>query len=925
MELKACKTCGGTLVRKGNYQVCEYCGNRWEIDVANDIHAVERANAWEALREGDFEKAAELFENILMKDEKDHEAHWGCALALGGIVYVNDMSEHKKVPTCSNITEESFVQAPHVLKAIALAPPDIRENYQSQAQYIDNVRLEWLEKASKEPPYDVFISYKDSDREHGIDRTRDSQSAQDLYQVLLERNYRVFFSRITLQSKVAEQYEPYIYNAIKTAKVMIVYGEKLEYFSAPWIKNEWKRFMARQEKGEKHKNALVVAYKNINPGDLPVVLRSRQAMDAAGFSFMTNLLAHIERVIEESKQAAHLERIEIKGGQISKKATRIANQSLQVRELGSGAAANISISEKQQLSLASSYMKAGRWGEAGRLLDGVLFNNHANAKALWMKLQVMKQARNNTEMIARLPQFTAQDFNMVRQVLENASKGDAAEILDLMYISGRNVPQEVFYTVLNTILPYNYDNRQANIRQSFDIAIQRNMFSCFGLLLTTLASDDVDRYIDYHNRYARATKNMDEKMRCVQAVLSVDNGNIGALTQQFNLLWNNRQTTAAQLVSCLENILKYAKKPQEHLRGMLEEMPRILNNKMHCDFLRQAAKYYVGDLKNISTTLRELGYAMIGKGIFDEAEYWLNLALSVDEDNPDLYWGICLVRTRSTDDAQVNRSPVMLQSVPEYTKYLTLVDERTRQRAFRIEEEQRKNLKKNQLEDIMKAADRALSRRMFSEAIRCYSQALSFDICDQPRALWGICLARSSATNNRELADSSVLLNKLPEYNSYLSKASPANRSTAMSIAKEQENKKRMRAYRAKARTTLIFQIIGISLGVLLGLFMISCMFQSCEVCTDCGQMCGECGVGCVDGCADGCSEFAPICADCGCSTCLSLTSGCVECGSEAAYICADCGGCSVCGSVDNCTGLGAACDKCAKELDPDYYEDENY
>ena len=56
-----CKTCSGELERKGNYYVCKHCGHKWMVDVANDVNAVQRANAWEALRVGDFEKATELF------------------------------------------------------------------------------------------------------------------------------------------------------------------------------------------------------------------------------------------------------------------------------------------------------------------------------------------------------------------------------------------------------------------------------------------------------------------------------------------------------------------------------------------------------------------------------------------------------------------------------------------------------------------------------------------------------------------------------------------------------------------------------------------------------------------------------------------------------------------------------------------------
>ena len=276
MANNVCKSCGGSIYRQGSHYVCEFCGNKWEIDSSNDVHAVDRANAWRALREGDFEKAAELFEHIISGEKKNHEAHWGLALAMSGIQYVTDISENKKVPTCNNITESSFLKNADVGAAISLAPADIAETYRSQAEYIEKVRREWLEKASKEPGYDVFISYKDSDRENGIERTQDSIDAQDLYNALTAEGYRVFFSRVSLRSKISEQYEPYIYNAIKTAKVMVVFGEKPEYFRSVWVKNEWTRFKARVEKGEKHRNALVVVYKNMDPGELPVVLKSRQ-------------------------------------------------------------------------------------------------------------------------------------------------------------------------------------------------------------------------------------------------------------------------------------------------------------------------------------------------------------------------------------------------------------------------------------------------------------------------------------------------------------------------------------------------------------------------------------------------------------------------------------------------------------------------
>ena len=44
--MTVCKSCGAPVERVGNYYVCDYCGNKWEIDSGNDILYAE------ALQEG---------------------------------------------------------------------------------------------------------------------------------------------------------------------------------------------------------------------------------------------------------------------------------------------------------------------------------------------------------------------------------------------------------------------------------------------------------------------------------------------------------------------------------------------------------------------------------------------------------------------------------------------------------------------------------------------------------------------------------------------------------------------------------------------------------------------------------------------------------------------------------------------------------
>lgn len=683
MENIKCKTCGGSVNRVGNYYVCEWCRNKWEIDRGNDIHAVDRANAWSALRDGNFEKAVELFENIILKEDNNHEAYWGRALALSGIVYVTDMNENKKVPTCNNITEESFITNKDVQKAISLAPVDIADEYKQQASYIEKVRVEWLEKASKEPAYDVFISFKDSDRENGIERTQDSIDAQDLYNALIAEGYKVFFSRISLRDKISEQYEPYIYNAIKTAKVMIVFGERAEYFSSVWIKNEWSRFKTRIEKGEKHKNSLVVVYKNMNPGDLPVVLKSRQCLNASDMTFLSDLNRHIKRVVEESKRNVHLEKIEIAGGQIAKKATTLAVNSVQTREIGAGAIAETSITEKQSISLIYTYLAEQQWQEASSLVDDVLFNNPACAEALWCKILAIHQAENNEAIKDKINNFKSEDFGTIDKILNCASKDFAEIILTILYNSEEQTTADAYCSLLNIILPFSFSNRSVEIESAFGGTIERSKYIPFKLLLETLNSTDVDKYIFYNHKFATKSDNTTEQEECLKNILNVDEGNLDAI--RLLTIVNLKAFESEKAVCNFENLLKYTTDISCEIVRILDWLCENISNPNQCIFAKRLLQYYQGDISELEDKLLDLCYKMLNSGLFAEVEYFLNIILSFAPNRPEIYWALCLMKSKAKTEFELsNYSEILISEIPEFNKYLSLVDDKKRQEGLQI-------------------------------------------------------------------------------------------------------------------------------------------------------------------------------------------------------------------------------------------------
>ena len=112
----------------------------------------------------------------------------------------------------------------------------------------------------------------------------------------------MFFSRITLEDKLGIAYEPYIFAALNSAKVMVVLGTKPEYFNAVWVKNEWSRYLALIRGGAN--KVLIPAYRDMDPYDLPEEFSHLQAQDMSKLGFMQDLIRGIKKLTEVDKPAA---------------------------------------------------------------------------------------------------------------------------------------------------------------------------------------------------------------------------------------------------------------------------------------------------------------------------------------------------------------------------------------------------------------------------------------------------------------------------------------------------------------------------------------------------------------------------------------------------------------------------------------------
>lgn len=298
MAVLKCKMCGAPLEAVEGQQTvkCQYCESTQTIPRVDDelkLKMFERAT--ELRMNCEFDQAAVVFQNIATQYPDEAEAYWGLCLCEYGIEYVNDPKTGKKVPTCHRTSPTSILGELNFTKACSLASALAKMQYEEEAKAIEELQKSILQISRSEEPYDVFICYKETDDVTG-QRTEDSIAAQDIYTGLTDEGYKVFFARHTLRSKAGSEYEPYIYAALSSAKVMLVIGSKPEYFGAVWVKNEWSRYLGMMQTGDK---TIIPCYKQIDVGDLPLQLRHFQALDMEGVLFYGNLLSSIKRVITE--------------------------------------------------------------------------------------------------------------------------------------------------------------------------------------------------------------------------------------------------------------------------------------------------------------------------------------------------------------------------------------------------------------------------------------------------------------------------------------------------------------------------------------------------------------------------------------------------------------------------------------------------
>lgn len=190
----------------------------------------------------------------------------------------------------------------------------------------------------------------------------------------------MFFSRITLEDKLGVEYEPYIFAALNSAKIMLAFGTDYEYFNAVWVKNEWSRYLKLMAQ-DKSKH-LIPCNKGIDAYDMPKEFMKLQAQDLGKVGAVQDLLRGIEKIIPRK----------------------------QVQPAAAPQPAAAVSPVETYLKRAEMALEDGEWDRASTFCEQVLNIDPENAQAYLIKLLAEMQV-TKAEQLGNVMSFTADNMN----------------------------------------------------------------------------------------------------------------------------------------------------------------------------------------------------------------------------------------------------------------------------------------------------------------------------------------------------------------------------------------------------------------------------------------------------------------------------------------------------------------------------------
>lgn len=562
-----CSTCGGQLEEKNGKLVCKYCRSVYHaIEKISEAEVIALNNATTDRNRMLFDDAQEKYD-LLLKDYPDNtEANWGAFLCAYGIIYEKDYNDEYK-PTCHRLNECPVKKSPYYAK--------LTDENKKRADEIEELRLKILAEVKKIQPYDVFICYKQNEDKVSESApkipTRESKWARDIYEMLSrDLGLKVFFAEKSLSGTNVD-YEPHIYAALRSAKLMIVLASSIEHVNAVWVKNEWKRYAKYIREGED--KTLRVVYDGVEPYELPKELQNKQAICHDDINWNESLANSVRELFNAAPELARKEykeitytRKEVEHGQVDK------------RELPVFEKTSVPASEETNLKTIESLMGLKKFKPAVANLRVVLAANRACSRG-YLDLFLCENECANAEAFVNGKKAVASFANYENALASAETEEEKTEILDVLVSRIHNTPTLALFEEFAHLPNATKDQTRKVMLSVYDKAKETCDCALFDALLKMVA--DTDQFIEWNFEFAKSlhlAKKSQIAKKYIDAVLNLDEGHQEALLYQYMIQIGAKDENAFFL-HCYDKLKDYKEIEKIYEYGYFSRLSSLLFEK----------------------------------------------------------------------------------------------------------------------------------------------------------------------------------------------------------------------------------------------------------------------------------------------------------------------------------------------------------
>jgi len=663
---RVCKNCGGRqyAVVGQNMVKCQFCGTLYVDEHGSKEEETLTVWAYEKLRQFKFESALDEFDKILAMYPMSFEAYFGKVLAKHKIVLYSRRGTSNKKPRFFGDSISTISEDDDFKSAIENAPEEVAKTYNDTARLVSKI-AEGYQKIANTSRYDVVVSAMN------FDKSKPDEKISSLLSGLEGKKLSTYFVQ-----GLEKENEEETFNALKTAKVFVLYANKQTGYNDSEVKNLFDRFRYFISQKEKTQTSFVIAFDNgVTSDNLPKELASiKNTVDLTQLAVVDALVRKVKTESEKAdSQVAKIEKVKL--GKVSTvKKKKVEVETISASELGNYKVENIELGEANKIKWVFISLKNGDFESARSVAKKELAKDPNNAELLFAELLCDNKVRTAGEFFQDIANFKEKE--RIDNILKFAPKEFAEMIIDNWSNLVINLDSEEYYnSFLLYLAQYNTPNRDKLVTAAENKALESLDPSLIEKVLKCFQNDDVDRFVNFY--FLLAQKSGDENY--YKKVLDIDAGheqsNIAILLKNFKDDEDKLEFRKKDVVEETLKFLSVDKRAQ-----LISAVVNMILPVCYIDMKKtqQQLDFYLGyveDDKKLADILKNVALYFQQMRYYTAAEKYIAIAISKNKTDAELYWILIQIKCHVNSEAKLVKTNVKISEMPEWESLLACADE----------------------------------------------------------------------------------------------------------------------------------------------------------------------------------------------------------------------------------------------------------